>query len=105
MAASTMTLLIAFSSMSSPLPLRLRAFASFLLQRVGELAGHFAGDGALLLRVGEHAEPLEFRFADEPEQGLETLLRLAGKPHDEGGAQREAGKARAEAGDQVAQVS
>ena len=71
---------------------------------VWNLPGHFSGASVFLLRVGENAEPLEFRLADEIEQRLKIFLRLAGKTDDERRAQRDAGNPGADAFEQVHDV-
>ena len=62
------------------------------------------GARAVLLRIGKHAEPLEFRFADEIEQRLKARLGLAGKADDERRPQRDAGNAGADFFDQIHDV-
>ena len=52
-----------------------RQFAALLFHLVGKLAGHRAGARAVFLGIGENAEPLEFRFADEIQQRLESSPR------------------------------
>ena len=58
--------------------------------RSGHLPVHLRRGRALLLRVGEDAQPLEALLAHEAEQVLEVLLGLAGQPDDERGAQGDA---------------
>src|SRR5439155_14702494 len=68
---------------------------------VRNLVVHFRRAGSCLLRVSEHPQPLELRFADELEQRLEASSGFAGKPDDEGGADRDARNVRADFADQI----
>ena len=65
-----------------------------------ELAFHFGGARAFLLRVAKDAEPLKAGAADEVEEVLEFLLGLAGEADDEGGSDRDAGDAGTDAGEE-----
>src|SRR6266576_5231651 len=53
--------------------------ASLLPDAVSDLAGHFSGAGAFLLRVGEDAESLEPGFLDEIAQRFKARFGLAWK--------------------------
>ncbi len=71
---------------------------------VGNLSDHFPGERAVFLRIGEHAEPLEFHFANEIEQCLKAHLGFAGKTDDEGRPQRDAGNSDANFANQIHDV-
>mmetsp|Transcript_53216 Transcript_53216/g.168979 ORF Transcript_53216/g.168979 Transcript_53216/m.168979 type:complete len:218 (-) Transcript_53216:706-1359(-) len=57
--------------------------------------------GAVLLRVGEHPEPLELELLDEVHQLAVVRLRLPREARDKGGAEAEAGDAVAKAVEEV----
>ena len=83
---------------------RHRAFTAFLLLIVGQLARHRACLGAVLFRIGEHAQSLESNLAHEIKQRFEIFLRLARKTDNECRPQCDAGNALADAPNQVANV-
>ncbi|GIT38680.1 MAG: hypothetical protein Ct9H300mP7_6010 [Verrucomicrobiota bacterium] len=58
-------------------------FTAFLLLIVGQLARHRACLGAVLFRIGEHAQSLESNLAHEIKQRFEIFLRLARKTDNE----------------------
>ena len=53
-----------------------------VLGLLGDLIRHPRGGRALLGGIGERAEALELRLADEVEQRLELRVRLAGEADD-----------------------
>ena len=81
-----------------------RPFLPPLLDSIGNLFFHFARACPVLLRIGEHAQPLEARRPDEFQQRLKIFLRLAGKSDNERRAQSDARHARADSGDEIDNV-
>src|ERR1039458_1313359 len=75
--------------------------APLLFDLVRNLAGHAARARAFFLRISEHAQPLEPRLPNEPEQVLKVGIRLTRETDDERGAQRNAGNARSNAANEV----
>ena len=74
-----------------------RQFSAFLLHFVGNLASHGPGARAVFLGISKYPEPFESRLANEIQQGVKTCLSFTGKSDNEGGAQRDAGYAGADA--------
>jgi len=72
-----------------------------LFDRVGNVTLHFGRARSLLLRISEHTQPLEAGRTNELQQRLKILLRLAGEPDDESGAQGDAGDAGPNAGNEI----
>jgi hypothetical protein len=58
------------------------------------------GGGVLFVRISEDADSVEFGRANELDQLFEVLVALAGKSHDEGRANGDAGHALSNAADQ-----
>src|ERR1017187_4387390 len=75
--------------------------APLLFDLVWNLAGHAPRARAFFLRISEHAQSLEPRLPNEPEQVLKVGLCLTGETDDERGAQRDAGNALSNAANEV----
>src|ERR1035441_2647671 len=78
--------------------------APLLFDLVWNLAGHAARARAFFLRISEHAQPLEPRLPNEPEQVLKVGFRLTRETADERGAERDAGNTLSNAPDKVHDV-
>ena len=70
----------------------------------GNLVFHLRAARAFFLRVTEHAQALEFRFADEGFEFGDVGLGFTGEADDKRGAYGDAGNARADAFDEIADV-
>src|SRR5882762_7768943 len=75
-----------------------------VLNFYGDLAWHFCGARAFLLRIFEHPQPLKSSTTDEIKKPGEFLFGFPGKSDDESGTQRHTRNSSAQSVDQIFDV-